>query len=329
MTLITGASGFVGSSCLKFLSSRGYDVCGVIRSTSNLKRLANTDVELRYAELTDLNQLTKIMKDCRTVVHCAARSLDWGQPDDFWRVNVGGVRNIVEAAHRVETIKKVVHISTANVVGFGTREMIEKPEIQNKLQFAYSRSKLEGECVAQELCHKYHIELIILRPSAVYGPEDWKWSFEMIDRIAHSSWPLINRGKAVFTPVFIDNFCQSVELALGKIKTGEIYNITDDVTISWIEFCSKIASALGVSPNYKNFPSPIAIGVALLSEIIHKLFIPDKNPNITLYRVLRSSKDFHYSCEYAKKSLGYQPDSDIDSHIDKTVRWYQRIINNH
>lgn len=326
MILITGANGFVGSAFLKHFFSRGYKVCGLVRRGSDLRRLRDEDFNLRYGDLRNSDSLHEAMKGCNTVIHCAARSLDWGCRREFEDINVKGVQNIVETASKTGTVSKIIYISTANVAGFGLRYMGEQINNHYKPPFIYSRTKLEGERVATRLCENLRIDLIILRPSAIYGPGDWKFSFEMIDRIANSFWPMVGRGKAVFTPVFIENLCKAAELAVQSNKTFGVYNITDDVTVSWMDFSLKVASALGVPLNYRSFPAFFALGAALLYEAFHLVFKPEKEPEITLYRVIRSWKDFHYSCKLAIDELGYDPDPDIDKHIKKTVEWYREAV---
>jgi nucleoside-diphosphate-sugar epimerase len=325
MIVITGANGFIGSSTLKHLSSRGYKVVGIVRSTSNLRRVKGFTEQLRFADLLDVGSLSTALKDCEILIHCAARSLDWGRQTDFIKANVIGVEHVIQTAIRVGRLKKVIYISSANVVGFGKRDMSETREDTPKLLFRYSRTKLEGEGVATRLCKKRGIELIILRPSAVYGPEDWKWSYEMVDRLAHSYWPLLNMGRAVFTPVFIENLCRAIELTVMKNGMEGVYNITDNVTVSWVEFCEKIAFHLGVPSSCKSFSYPIALCVAFLYETFHRLFFAGREPKVTVYRVIRSAKDFHYSCNMAIDKLGYRPDSDLNSHIRKMVGWYRGV----
>ena len=326
MVLITGASGFVGSAALKHLLAAGYRAVGTVRRSSNLKRLVQMEEHLREADLADIDALSAAMKGCRAVVHCAARSLDWGRTKDFLEVNVRGVENVVKAAAAVRSVRRFVYISTANVIGYGKRNMTELPVHETRLRFTYSRSKREGERTVQQMAKKEGISFLILRPSAVYGPEDWKWSYEMVDRIARSYWPLIDGGRAVFTPLYIENLCRAIELAIESEKSDLVLNITDDVTVSWREFCDKIADCLGVPLHFKNVPSPIALSIAALFGFAYKSILPRRVPNITLYRVIRSSRDFHYSCDRAKEMLGYTPDSDIDTHIQTTVEWYRSVV---
>jgi nucleoside-diphosphate-sugar epimerase len=328
MILVTGASGFVGSAVLKHFDDRGFEVVGMVRSSSDLKRLSEKKMQLRYADLSSFPHLVKAMEGSKVVIHCAARSLDWGRRKDFLQTNVLGVENLMRAAAAVKSVKKVLYISTANVAGFGKRNMSEMNGRESRPVFTYSQTKLQGERIVREMCREEGIECRILRPSAVYGPEDWKWSYRMIDRIAKSYWPLIDGGKAVFTPVFIENLCRAIELAVERGNTDRVLNITDDVTISWRSFGEKIARCLGVSPNFKTIPSPLALCLSALIGSTQRVFMPTTEPNITLYRVLRSSRDFHYSCDRAKKLLSYTPDSNIDSHLQKTVDWYRTVAEN-
>jgi len=308
MIIITGASGFIGSSALKYLSSKGHRVAGVVRKTSDLRRVKEHTQLLRYGDILHPETLYNAMEGCKILIHCAARSLDWGRKKEFEKVNIAGVKNTINCAMERGKLKKLIYISSANVSGFGKMEIPEAIDGAPGLKFSYSRSKLEGEKVARELCKNKGIELVILRPSAMYGPEDWKWSYEMIDHLANSYWPLVNRGRALFTPLFI-----------------RIYNVTDGVTVSWKEFCEKIAFNLGIIPRYRNFPYPFAFSVAFIYEQFLNIFSPLKEPRITLYRVIRSSKNFSYSCTLIMKKLGYCPDLDIDSHIRETVDWYRRV----
>jgi len=325
MIMVTGANGLVGSAALKHLTRLGYEACGLVRAGSDLRRIAEGDICLKLADLRDPDSVIESMGGCTTVISCAALSRDWGSHRDFWSVNVDGVKNLIEAASRTGTVERVVHISTTNVAGYGGRDLVESDRTGARPAFIYSQSKLEGERVVADLCRQHGLRLVILRPSAVYGPGDWKWSYEMIDRIVNSRWPLISGGRAVFTPVFIENLCRSIELAIGYEGNDGIFNITDGVTVTWLEFAGKFAAAAGVEPRYIDFPYAIAMSLAYASHVLKKIRIPPGEPLITLYRMMRASKDFHYSCAHAMEELGYRPDSGIDRHVEKTVEWYREV----
>ncbi len=325
MILVTGANGFVGAAIMGFLVDHDQEVCGLVRTTSDLRRLKALDVNLRYADIEEVDALEMAVAGCDTIIHSAARSSDWGSRDEFHQANVDGMENVIEAAKRSGTVETIIHLSTANVAGYGTRDTTEDEASRERLSFHYSRSKLDAEEVAVRLCRAYDLQLTILRPSAVYGPGDWKWSYEMVRRIAHGGWPLIDGGRAVSTPLYIDNLCRAIDLALKHNTTGGIYNITDGVTVSWREFSEMIASHLGVRPRFRSIPYPVALSAGVLMESLHRLPLFQGEPKATLYRVIRAAKDFHYSIERAQEELGYHPDTDLDGHLRATVEWYRSV----
>ncbi|MFW6182052.1 MAG: NAD-dependent epimerase/dehydratase family protein [Spirochaetota bacterium] len=324
MVAVTGANGFVGAAVLKHLAARGRPVRGIMRSTGDPRRLEGSGLEVVHTDLGDERSLARALAGCGRVVHCAARSLDWGPARAFRETNVEGTRRLVAAAGRTG-VERLVHISTANVAGYGRRRLSEDGA-GSRPRFPYSRSKLESERAARLECSRSGLDLVILRPSAVYGPGDWKWTYEMVRRLEVSAWPLVNGGKAVLTPVYIDNLTRAVELALeAEEVNGRAYNITDGVTVSWLEFCEKIAGALGVPLRVKSYPLLIAYPVGLLSEAAGTVLNPVQGPRLTRYRIIRSCRDFHYTDERARRELGYRPDPDLDRHLAETVRWYRSV----
>jgi len=316
--LITGANGIVGSATLSGLSDRGIECIGLVRKTSDLSNLEGLNPELRYGSLWEEDSLAQAMEGCEAVVHCAARVSDWGSAEEFHRDNVEGVRTVLKAAQRSK-VRKVVHISTLNAAGYGIRNMTEN--MYQELRWKYSSSKREGERVALAEGKERGIEVVVLRIGAVYGPGDWKFSFNIAKFIMRGRWFVLSRGRAVFTPSYIGNIIAAVYLALQKPSGGKIYNITDDASVSWMEFSRMFATALDVPLKVRSIPASLALTAAYVSEGFAKLLRRKTAPLLTTYRVTRASRDFHYSCERAKRELGYRPDPDIEDHLRATVRW--------
>ena len=321
--LITGANGIVGSMAIAGLSERGITCIGLVRRTSDLSYLGGLNPELRYGSLLDEDSLAGAMIGCTAVVNCAAKVSDWGRKEDFFRDNVEGVRTLLKAAQRAN-ISRVVHISTLNAAGYGARNMTET--MYQKLRWHYSSSKREGEQAALEEGKKRGIEIIVLRIGAVYGPGDWKFSLNMAKFMLLGRWFVLGRGKAVFTPTYVENIVDAMYLALHKSTDGRIYNITDDISVSWLEFSSMFVSALDIPIKIGSIPASLALVAAYLSEGFARLFRWKKAPLLTTYRVIRASRDFDYSCEKAKKELGYEPNPEIESHLRATARWCRQKL---
>ncbi len=326
MIIVTGANGFVGAAIARSLLADGREACGLVRLSSDLKRLEGLDISLRYADLDDRESLEGALEGCETIIHCAARASDWGSRAEFHRVNVGGVENLIEAAHRSGTVRRIIHLSTANVAGQDSRDANEDDVSRERLRFEYSRSKLDAEAVAQRLCAVHGLGLMILRPAAVYGPGDWKWSYRMIEAIARGRWPLVGGGQAILSPLYIDNLCRAIALAIDHGGPGGIWNITDGVAVNWREFSGMIADHLGVNRRFRSVPYALALSAGQMVETLYRLPLFQGEPKFTRYRVIKAGRDFHYSIDRAREELGYLPDTDLDGHLLKTVEWYRSVL---
>lgn len=325
MILVTGANGFVGAAIVRSLLKAGQPACGLVRHTSNLRNLEGMEIELRRADLEDREALRAALDGCAVIINCAARASDWGSRQEFHRVNVGGVENLTAAAAAAGSVSRIVHLSTANVVGHGSREATEEEADRDRLRFHYSRSKLDAEEAVRKGCRDHGIELVVLRPAAVYGPGDWKWSWRMIDAVARGRWPLVSGGRARLAPLWIGNLCEAVGLAIEGHGTGGIFNVTDGVDIDWRAFSSLIATHLGLEPSFWSVPYAAALPLAVVAEALWWIPLLRGEPPVTRYRVIKASRDFHYSIDRAREELGYRPDSDLETHLRKTVDWYRSI----
>src|SRR5262245_37616996 len=111
--LITGATSLVGSHAAEALVQQGYSVGALVRANADLSWLRQLEVELAYGDLNDASALQKATCGVDFVVHCAAKVGDWGPVEDYRRVNVDGLRNLLEACPA--TLQRFVHLSSLGV----------------------------------------------------------------------------------------------------------------------------------------------------------------------------------------------------------------------
>lgn len=323
VTAVTGATGFVGHACAAALVAAGDELVCTVRAASDTRalRALGPRVSLAPAALDEIMRLAAAFAGCRRVVHCAARASDWGRRADFERDNAGGTVIVVEAA-ALAGAGHVVHVSTANAGGYG-RDLDEDSR-GVRASSPYSRSKLAAERAARLHAARRGVRLTILRPSAVYGPGDRRWTLPMLERIAAGTWPLVGHGRALLTPLYVGNLAQALILALERRVPGT-FILTDDVTMSWRQFTGRCARALGVSLKTRSVPYALARPVAEAAELFGRLARLRRPPVITRYRVVRAANDFHYRCDRAKSILGYRPDRDVDAHLRDCAHWYRSI----
>ncbi len=160
--LITGIRGFIGARLARALANAGHDVVGMdLRGR----------IEER-ASVTNLGDCQRFCRDAEIVVHCAAihqAEKVRHDPDAVAAVNLGGTQNLLSAAAAAGT-RRLIYLSTAKV--YGEPERLPSAE-NDQLRPAgpYATSKLSGEKLCLEAHAKHGIELAMVRPFSVYGPE--------------------------------------------------------------------------------------------------------------------------------------------------------------
>ncbi|MDY6902250.1 MAG: NAD-dependent epimerase/dehydratase family protein, partial [Cyanobacteriota bacterium] len=171
--LVTGANGFTGSHLVKALQQRGDSVVGLVRETSDLTRLKDTEIQLVTGDITDRNALRQAMKDVDRVFHTAA-FVELGLVDaaKMERVNVEGTQAVLEIAKEMK-VSKMVYCSTIGIYGDTKGEVIDETfeRTQEDFSSAYDSTKYE----AQQLVDNYAVigfPVVSVMPSGIFGVDD-------------------------------------------------------------------------------------------------------------------------------------------------------------
>lgn len=151
--LVTGANGMLATNIIEVLLERGFTVRGLLRRLSSYKGVLNDSLELIEGDFTDCNTLPAALKDCDTVIHSAAITVqNMLCYEDYLRVNVEATEQLVKFAH-VYHIKKFVYVSSANSIGCGTTDSPgteDTPCCHPLSNSLYGRSKAAGEKIVIE-----------------------------------------------------------------------------------------------------------------------------------------------------------------------------------
>ena len=167
--LVTGATGFTGGHLARALAARGDRVRALVRRAA--PDLAAAGVELVTGDLERPETLPAALAGVDVVYHVAALYRQAGLPEaTYRRVNAESAGWIVRAAAKAG-VRRVVHCSTVGVHGD-----IEHPPADETAPLrpgdVYQITKLEGERLAQLAAAESGVELVVVRPSGIYGPGD-------------------------------------------------------------------------------------------------------------------------------------------------------------
>lgn len=173
-TLVTGASGFVGSNLVEALNARRWSVRALIRPTASRRALDGLDYDTAAGDVLDREALMAAMKGIECVFHVAA-VVDDGRADlaTLYRVNVDGTRNVLEAALHAG-VRRVVVTSSVAALGMPDWRMPadESHEFNlSPLAYPYGYSKVLAEQVTQAYVRR-GLDAVIVNPAIVLGPRD-------------------------------------------------------------------------------------------------------------------------------------------------------------
>lgn len=223
---VTGASGHLGNVICRTLIEQGFSVSALFHSDN--KALEGLTLKRIQGNVLNQNDLETLLRGCDAVIHCAALISLNGDPTGIvYKTNTEGARNVAEVAKRLG-LKKVIHVSSVHAV-------VEKPfdekfdetrQYKPKGSHTYDYSKALGEQFVFETLKNSNTQLIVIRPSSILGPFDFKPSEigKAMLILYREKLPFISAGGYDF--VDVRDVATSIIAALDKGRNGEIYHLT-------------------------------------------------------------------------------------------------------
>jgi nucleoside-diphosphate-sugar epimerase len=256
--LVTGASGFIGTTLCPQLLARGHEVLALVRrpgsEPTGTRPLAG-DLS-NAAALTDI--LARERPDC--VIHLAAEIASQRDARKIDEVNVNGTQRLVDACLALAGADpsagpRLVFASTV-VTGDAQGALLDE-ETPLPVETPYGRSKQAGERIVLGC----GLPAVVVRPSHVYGAGGW-YAEELIPRLRQPGrFAVIGRGENLWDVVRVEDVAAALVLAAESAPAGSTYHVADDEPIRFYDFMALTASSLGVGPP-RRIPAPIARLVA-------------------------------------------------------------------
>jgi nucleoside-diphosphate-sugar epimerase len=315
-TLVTGATGFVGSHLAEALRRRGDEVTALARSAAKAAALAPLGVRVVPGDLHDRAALQKAVEGQDVVYHVAgvvaARS-----EADFLVANRDGTRNLVEAVERAGA-GRVVFVSSMAAAGPTIRGRPLRGDELPRPVTAYGRSKL----AAEQVLTASPLAWSIVRPPMVYGPRDQE--VLKVFRLARLGLaPVLGDGTQELSAVHGADLAEAL-IAVGttRVAIGRTYYACHPEVFTGADMARAVGRAMGRTPAVIRVPASIGRGVLVLTEAAARL-----TGQTTILTADKANEFFQPAWTGDPAPLtqdtGWRAARDLRTGLEETYQWYR------
>lgn len=316
---ITGASGHVGANLIRRLSKENLQ----LRVLQHHRDEAYDAISLEIVKgsLADAVSLDTFCEGLDVVYHLAAKiSIGNNSYSKVFDVNVTGTKNLVHAAKKAG-VRRFIHFSSIDALEHSPldKELDETRPLRVKSKVAYESTKAIGqEWVLSQ--REKDFDVIVLNPSAIIGPYDFKPSFtgDFLMQIYNHKLPGLIPGG--YNWVDVRDVCDAAKNALYKGQSGESYILSGHYK-SVVDFVALVGQVTDRKTNVPVFP--VWMALLGLPFIYTWSKISGKDPIFTrqsLEIVQKGNKKISY--QKAQKELGYSP-RPLAETIKDTINWFK------
>jgi dihydroflavonol-4-reductase len=313
---VTGGSGFIGGHLVESLLGRGFEVRALVHRNPLPPA---SGLEIVSGDICDRERISRALEGVDILFHLASAlgSAVIGR-EEFRRVNISGTECVLGAARR-SGVGRVIHISSAGVLGAVKAGEVATESTPPAPITVYDKTKLEGERTAFAMAGE-EMDVLVLRPGWAYGPRDRR-TFKLIKAVCSGRFIMATRGAGFQTPVYIDDLIKSIHLAAEKGGRGEIYHLAGREIMRVRDMVRAISLACGKKPSRFFIPLLPARLAALVFEAAYSPRRKEPPFNRSKLSFFIHSKPL--SIEKARRELGFTPEVDFRSGITRTVSWYR------
>lgn len=320
-TLLTGATGFLGSHVARQLVARGDRVRVLVRPSSNLRAIDSLPVERVFGDLRDPASLLRALDGVRRVFHVAADyRLDVRHPRELYDSNVTGTCNLLEAARRCG-VEQFIYTSTVATIAVHRPNLLPNEETPTSLQEMighYKRSKYLAEREALRFAAE-GFPVIIVNPSTPVGPGDWKPTPSgriLLDFLNRRMPGYVDTG---LNWVPVEDCAAGHLLAAERGRPGQRY-ILGGPNLTLKELLDTLSRITGIPAPRFRFPHALALVAGYFDRSLSRLL--GRAPQIPLEGVRMARHKMFVDCSKAGRELGFQP-GPIEAALERAVRWYE------
>lgn len=319
--LVTGASGFIGSTLIDRLLEAGtYEVYAGVRKTSDRKYLQDSRIKFIDVAFSSPERLKQQLLeenfDC--IFHFAgltkAKHLD-----DFEKVNFLLTKNLVDAIDPQKT--KLIYLSSFAAHGPGEEVHFTKAKIsdENKPNTAYGRSKLKAE---NYINSSFKGKYVIFRPTGVYGPRETDY-FVFFQTIDNHIEPYLGFVPQHLTFIYSKDLVEVCLKAFESEVSGKTYFVSDGKMYLDSDFATITKQVLHKRTLKLKFPLFIVRWISAFLDSFGRMIGKQFTLNNDKFAIL-AARNWECDIEDLKRDLNFEPKYDLQKGVEEAIAWYKK-----
>ncbi len=308
--LVTGAAGFVGSHFAPYLAGRGFEVRAIdVHPPAGPPGRDGGSVDFRVQDIREPKGLAAALEGIDTVFNLASVHLDvHATPEQFQSVNVKALEQLIHLSVAAK-VRRVVQVSSVGVYGHVAHPPAAEDAPLNP-DNEYEKTKAAGERAAREAARRTGLDLVIVRPSWVYGvgcPRTAK----LIRSLRKRRFFFIGRGNNLRHPIYIDDMLEALVLAAraGPEVSGRTFNIAGPRWMTVEEMVGEFARALRMPPPAFHAPRWLGLSVGWAAEQVSA--VVGAEPPVSRRTLAFFENDNAFDIGAARRALGFEPKTDL------------------
>jgi len=265
-------------------------------------------------------------RGCDVVFHVAAKPPPWGKYSEYYRTNVTGTRNVIEAC-KAFGVPRLVFTSTPSVIFNdsdmeGADESVPYPE-RYTAPYPKTKAIAEREVIAAA---KSTVNTIVIRPHQIWGPEDPHFAPRLIARA--KKMKRIGDGKNLTDTTYIENavdahLLAAQTLAADPALSGKVYFISQGDPVPLWDMIDAILNSAGLPPVRGSISHNKARTVGAILEFFYRTLHLPGEPQMTRFLADAVAKSHWFDISAARRDLAYTPRISTAEGLKRLAAWFQ------
>lgn len=322
---VTGGGGFLGFAIVQQLRANGHEVVSFSRKDHPaLNQFGVTHIK---GDISDYKILKEAMAACEAVFHLGAKTGVWGKYKDYYKTNVTGTKNILQACRELN-IHYLVFTSSPSVVfnGKDSEGKNESLPYAKKYNAWYPQTKAIAEKLVMN-ANDASLKTVSLRPHLIWGPGDTHYIPKLFKKAKAGKLFILGKTPKPVDCIYIDNAAKAHLQAFNQLLSnpdrveGKTYFISQGEAIAISELMNKLLATGGFPPVTKYLSPAIARLAGRLLEIIYRVFGINSEPAVTFFLAQQLSTSHWYDISAARRDFGYEAEVSLEDGLDRLRNW--------